>query len=173
MSRRENRKIRHENVILKATKSFLRCGSLRFIEWCQKHMCKSRETILLTHKRIFHPWIAFFELCNMLNLLRLMYYTVHPVLGTTLFFFNVGYIWIKKKDFFIQSGMFAICMYEFFYTSNIILYLSIIQINSYGVLTQCSHEYFLHFPMSDILEQYFNSGIRIYSIFRANNLILQ
>jgi hypothetical protein len=43
----ENRKIRHENEFKKLTNSFLRCRSLRSIEWYQKHLCKSRETIPL------------------------------------------------------------------------------------------------------------------------------
>jgi hypothetical protein len=39
--RRENRKIRHE------TNVSIRCRNLRSIEWYQKHLCKSRKTILL------------------------------------------------------------------------------------------------------------------------------
>jgi hypothetical protein len=44
----ENRKIRHENEILKKqTNGSIKCRNLRSIQWYQKHMCKSRETISL------------------------------------------------------------------------------------------------------------------------------
>jgi hypothetical protein len=46
--RRENKKIRHENKILKLTNTLRMWTSLRSIEWHQKYITKYRETIMIT-----------------------------------------------------------------------------------------------------------------------------